>query len=570
MTLLAVMVLIVATGIVPASSETVPSDLEVFTIEHLILQTIRTAYVDTVGTVDLIKGAIGGMMDQLDPHSSFMEPETASEFKEKIRGDFQGIGITFSIMDDKKITVIESIPGGPSEQVGITSRDKIVRIDGKSAVGIPQDSVKVLLRGPAGSQVKVSVERPGEDNLMEFTIVRDRIMLSSVSHSYMIDEETGYLAITQFSINTQDDVIRALKKLDALGMKRLVLDLRNNSGGSLEAAVGVVNLFINSGVVVYTRGKRELDNNTWNAAPLENQKTYTNIPMIVMINHASASASEIVAGALQDHDRALIVGQTSFGKGLVMNPFPLVSTRRKNFGTLMLSVAHYYTPSGRLIQRPYENGRDEYIKEGLDDIDPNDPDSLHVSGPVFHTDLGREVYGGGGITPDIRLERPQQLNELEAQLRGTHVFFKFADDYLRRHDDVPKYFDEFLLGYDISDEEMERFKTFAADDGIEIDTRPRIMSDLDGLMEDYDVTPETRQKLVECLESSGEVLSASLFDQSRPFIDRMIKQEIARMKWGSEARYRVWHTEDTELISALSCFEDASELLAQRLAIGDL
>lgn len=564
------MVLAVTIGVVPASSDSTIGDLEVFTIEHLILQTIRSAYVDSIGTADLIKGAIDGMMDQLDPHSSFMEPETASEFKEKIRGDFQGIGITFSIMDDKKITVIEAIPGGPSEQVGITSRDKIVRIDGKSAVGIPQDSVKVLLRGPAGSQVKVGVERPGEDRLMEFTIVRDRIMLNSVSHSYMIDDETGYLAITRFSINTQDDVIRALKKLDALGMKRLVLDLRNNSGGSLEAAVGVVNLFINNGVVVYTRGKRELDNNTWNAAPLENQKTYTNLPMIVMINHASASASEIVAGALQDHDRALIVGQTSFGKGLVMNPFPLVSRSRKNFGTLMLSVAHYYTPSGRLIQRPYENGKDEYIREGLDDIDPNDPDSLHVDAPVYHTDLGREVYGGGGITPDIRLERPRQLNEFEVQLRDTHVFFKFADNYLRRRDDVPKYFDEFLIGYDLPEDELERFRTFAIGEGIEIDTRPQIMSDLDNLMDEYDVSQDTRQKLVECLETSGEELSASLFDQSRPYIERMIKQEIARMKWGSEARYRVWHTEDTELISALACFEDATELLAQRLAIGDL
>ncbi|MCE5250619.1 S41 family peptidase [bacterium] len=545
-------------------------ELDIFQLETLILDRVRRAYVDSISGTELLQGAVDGMIKKLDPHSSYMPRSTADDFSEKIRGDFEGVGITFAILDNK-ITVIEVVEGGPSEMAGLLSRDKIVKIDNKSVLGIKEDKVKDLLRGPSGSTVTVHVERPGEDKLLKFTITRDKVNINSVTHAYMIDDKTGYISLTRFTIKTQDDVAKALDKLKAMGMQRLVLDLRNNSGGSLEAAVSVVNFFINRGTVVYTKGRRDSDNNTWNASPSEKYTSYTTIPLIVMINHYSASASEIVAGALQDHDRALIVGQTSFGKGLVMNPFPLVTRlNKKNFGTLMLSVAHYYTPSGRLIQRPYDNGRDDYIKEGFDDVDPNAADSSKVGKPVYYTDLGRNVYGGGGITPDRVIEIPPKLNEYESALRGTHIFFEFANDYLIRHNDIPVYFEDFLLQYRIPENEFERFKKYAIDRNITSGDTIPFNTDLEKFLQKYEIPEDMIDGMIKNIKESGHSVSLTLFEESRHFIEREIKQEIARIKWGSEARYRIWHTDDTELINTLTFFDEASELLAKRLAIGNL
>ena len=447
-----------------------------------------------------------------------------------------------------------------------------MKIDDKNAVGINEDAVREKLRGEPGSKVNVHVERPGEDKLLKFTIVRDSINMNSVSHSYMIDDATGYIALTRFTINTQNDVGDALTKLKAMGMKRLILDLRNNSGGSLDAAVGVVNFFINKGVIVYTKGKRIEEDKVWEARDYGNNQSYRDIPLIVMINHGSASASEIVAGALQDHDRALIVGQTSFGKGLVMNQYPLRnSLTQKDFGTLVLSVARYYTPSDRLIQRSYENGKDQYIQEGLDDIDPNAADSSKAGRPIYYTDLGRKVYGGGGITPDITLEPSKRLNSLEKSLRSTHVFFEFADDFLLKNNDIPKYFDEFLLNYSITEDELERFKQFALeyDENIKDDVAP-LKNELTELLREYNIEENSRDIVLNSFNEAGINLEESLFQTSKHFIEREIKQEIARMIWGSEARYRIWHTDDIELITTLSYFDEASDLLSRRLAIGDL
>ncbi|MBT4484902.1 MAG: S41 family peptidase, partial [Candidatus Latescibacteria bacterium] len=391
--------------------------LEKISVQQKIFDNVRKSYVDTtLGENTLIDGAIQGMIDKLDPHSSYMPPKRASDFTEKIRGGFEGVGISFAIFDGK-ITVIQVIEGGPSEAAKIKSRDRIVKIDGKNVIGISNEEVKKLLRGEQKSKVSVHVERPGEDELLKFTITRDRIKLNSVSHAYMLDGETGYLAVTNFTIKTNYDVGRTLKKLKEQGMKKLVFDLRNNSGGSLEAAMHVVDYFISDGLIVETRGPREKgENREWFAT---GYAAYTEIPMIVLINHGSASASEIVAGALQDHDRALTVGQTSFGKGLVMRPITITGDSGKNLGSLMLSVAHYYTPSGRLIQRPYNNGKEEYIKEGFDSIDLNAADLAKGDKPVFHTDLGREVYGGGGITPDRQIVPLPRLNMMESALKRT-------------------------------------------------------------------------------------------------------------------------------------------------------
>jgi carboxyl-terminal processing protease len=538
-------------------------------IQNYILEKVRSDYVDSINVATLFDGAIQGMIDKLDPHSSYMEPETANDFSERINGEFAGIGITFVIINNK-ITVMDLIEGGPSAAAGLKSRDKIVQIDGKDAIGIAQDSVKVRLRGTPGSQVTVLVERPGMQKPFSILIKRGIIEMNSVSHAYMLDKSTGYIALSRFSVKTPEDVVKALTMLKSKGMTRLVLDLRNNSGGLLDSAVNVVNLFIKQGKIVYTLGRKKSNDHEWKAL---GNAPFPDIPMIVMINHGSASASEIVAGALQDHDRALIVGQTSFGKGLVMNPYPLKMPDTNNpgavksLGTVILTTSRYYTPSGRLIQRPYDKGRDEYIKDGYDDKDMNASDSTRVGKPVFHTDLGRDVYGGGGISPDVILTPLKRLNELELALRNSNLYFEFADDYLLRNNDVPKDFTSFLTGYRISSNELENFRKFIELKGIHIDSLSHFNEDLKKLTDKYGISPENAAVISKTLNEGGGDPDKTLFERSIPTIERELKQEIARMVWGSEERYRVWHAADIELDGAIGSFDMANDLLTRRLAL---
>ncbi|MFC1485408.1 S41 family peptidase [Candidatus Latescibacterota bacterium] len=539
--------------------------LQKMNVQSQIANYVRIDYVDSIDINRLWDGAIQGMIEALDPHSSYMPPDTYDDFREKIRGNFQGIGITFSVINDT-ITVIDVIPGGPSEKAGLRTRDRIVRIDRESAVGLDSDEIKNRLRGPADSKVMVDVIRPGIEKSLPFPITRDRVEMNSVSHSYILDEQTGYIAISSFTLLTHLDVQRALAELKMQKMKRLVLDLRGNSGGSLDAAIKVVDCFIKDGVIVSTKGKKGIEEQVWRATGRAN---YADIPMVVMINHGSASASEIVAGALQDHDRALIVGQTSFGKGLVMNPY-ILRQADENLGTLMLTIARYYTPSGRLIQRPYNGTREEYIQEGIDDYDPNAEEEDKSDRPVFRTDLNREVYGGGGITPDRVLERNTSLNEFERDIRQTNLLFQFADEYLLRNHDIPRRFNQFLAEYRITGEEIERFYAFVTENGITSGEKTPLYDDIKGLLEKNTITGAQVAAVESSFVANGIDIHETLFTQSRDFIEREIKMELARMIWGSDSRYRIWDTSDIELMGALTYFDEAEELLNQRLAIGKL
>lgn len=538
-------------------------------IQQYIMAYVRNEYVDSLSTSDLLDGAIEGMINKLDPHSSYLPPQAADDFSERIRGEFAGIGITFTMINNK-ITVIDVVEGGPSEAAGLRSRDKIVKIDGKDAKGISQDAIKERLRGIPGSKVTVHIERPGRQNLMEVTITRNTVDVNSVSHSYMLDATTGYVSLTRFSVKTRSDVEQALAKLKDKGMKRLILDLRNNSGGVLDSAVGVVSLFIKDGKIVYTQGRKKTNDRVWNAS---GDAPYPDLPLIVMINHASASASEIVAGALQDHDRALIVGQTSFGKGLVMNPIRLSSPdprspgKNTTLGTLMLSVSRYYTPSGRLIQRPYDGNRDDYIKEAFDDIDPNAADSSKIGKPVFKTDLGRNVYGGGGITPDVTLTPLRRLNPLERTIRNSNLSFEFADDYYlnQKNVNIPEDFTAYLAQYRISASDIGKFRTFIIGKGVNIDSLSTFGEEFDKFIAKYDIPIETVKKMKRVLSEDKANPDENLFERSASFIERELKQEIARIKWGPEERYRVWHQDDTELAAAMALFPQSEELLAARL-----
>ncbi len=576
----ALIVLTLLSLTIPAWSQAAPIPLsysDKLMIQQYILTYVRNEYVDSIGTSELLDGAISGMIDKLDPHSSYMPPEQATDFAERIQGGFAGIGITF-VLSDNKILVIDVVEDGPSEAVGIRSSDKIVQIDGKDVSGLAPDgdkeklqtAIKEKLRGKPGSKVTVLIERPGQTSPVKTVITRNWVELNSVSHAYMLDRTTGYVALTRFSVNTKSDVEKALARLKDAGMERCVLDLRNNSGGVLDAAVGVTSLFIKEGKIVYTLGRKKAGNYTWNAS---GKAPYPDLPLIVMVNHGSASASEIVAGALQDHDRALIVGQTSFGKGLVMNPIRLTAPDIMNngktvaLGTLMLSVSRYYTPSGRLIQRPYTGSRDEYIKEGFDDIDLNAADSSKADRPVYHTDLGRNVYGGGGITPDITLAPLEKLNALERALRNTNLCFEFATEYRLRHTDIPKDFNAFLSGYRIPANELESFRTFIQSRGVAVDSLSAFGGELQKLFAKYDIPDNALQQVTQELTRSKLNPDSNLFERSLPFVERELKQELARMVWGAEQRYRVWHVADTELTETVAHFEQAKQLLASRLAL---
>ncbi|MCL5020299.1 MAG: S41 family peptidase, partial [Bacteroidetes bacterium] len=300
-------------------------------------------YVDNVDTQKLTDAAISGMLSQLDPHSVYIPAKDVRQISEDFRGSFDGVGIEYDVVNDT-LLVVSPIAGGPSELVGIQAGDKIITIDGKSAIGITRDEVQKKLRGPKGTKVTVTVVRAGVDKPMDFTIIRNKIPIYSVTAAFMFNKDVGYVYINRFAETTGSELANALAKLKSEGMKELVLDLRDNPGGLLDQAVSVASDFLPQGkTIVYTKGRIPEANEYFTSSG----GAYTKLPLILLVNGGSASASEIVSGAMQDLDRGLIVGETTFGKGLVQRQFSL-----DDGSAVRITIARYYTPSGRLIQRP--------------------------------------------------------------------------------------------------------------------------------------------------------------------------------------------------------------------------
>jgi carboxyl-terminal processing protease len=363
-----------------------------------VMQIIDLAYVDSVDMDDVVSGAIEKSLRDLDPHSAYIPAEEVEKANEPLEGSFEGIGVSFQVMDDT-ILVISPTPGGPSEKLGILSGDKIVKIDGVEATGdtINSEWVFKKLRGKKGTIVEVSVYRKGKKDLLDFRIVRDKIPLNSIDASFMADDMIGYVRLNRFSKTSMEEFNEALTRLKAEGMKKLILDLRGNSGGFLNTAVELADEFLSTGrLIVYTEGLHS-PRQDFNATTTGGFETGR---LVVIIDEASASASEIVAGAVQDWDRGLVIGRRSFGKGLVQRPFNL-----RDGSVVRLTTARYYTPSGRSIQRPYENGTEEYYDDFSERFEHGEylhadsikfPDSLR-----YTTKQGRVVFGGGGIMPDV-------------------------------------------------------------------------------------------------------------------------------------------------------------------------
>jgi len=379
-----------------AADDKVPDHYKAFTAA---LSAIETNYVEKIDSDRLVYGAVRGMLSTLDPHSSFYDPREYARMRERQEGHYYGIGIEITAIDSDVIAQ-KVFEGSPSAKAGMRQGDVLARIAGEdtkswncAAPGDCTDRAMKKLRGARGTPVQISLRRRGYKELIPVELVRDEILIPTVPASFMIDQTTGYVQLRDFGEATDRDLRRALQSLSSKGMRQLLLDIRNNPGGPLDQAIKVVNEFTPRGkMIVYTRGRIANSDQDYRAI---DDGAFTNIPIVLMANRSSASASEIVTGALQDHDRAYVVGETTFGKALVQSVY-----RISGGAGLALTTAHYYTPSGRLIQRPWDTSFDEYQTYTMKDQDANKP---HSASDLKHTDAGRPVYSGGGIEPDRRV-----------------------------------------------------------------------------------------------------------------------------------------------------------------------
>lgn len=362
-------------------------------------QAISSLYVDTVNESSLVEGAIRGMLQRLDPHSTYLTAKESRSATESLGGSFDGIGVQFNMVEDT-LVVLQPVVNGPSERVGILAGDRIVEVDGTVIAGVKmsRDSIMGMLRGKRGTKVRLGIVRRGIAGMQHFTVTRDRIPVTTIDASYMIRAGVGYVRISSFGRTTHDELMQGLDSLSRKGMKTLILDLQENGGGYLDAAIDIANEFLGKDdLIVYTEGRRA-NRKDFKA---NGKGKYQNLKLIVLVNEYSASAAEIVSGAIQDHDRGIIVGRRTFGKGLVQRPIPF-----PDGSMIRLTVAHYYTPSGRCIQKPYvkgdNKGYEEDIEKRFEHGELYSADSIHFDEKQKFQTLRkhRTVYGGGGIMPD--------------------------------------------------------------------------------------------------------------------------------------------------------------------------
>src|SRR5687768_1979986 len=364
------------------AQDQIPDQYKVFTAA---LSAVEANYVGKVESDRLVYSAITGMLQTLDPHSSFMDPRSYAQMRERQEGRYYGLGISINVIDGE-ITVFSLFEGSPAYQKGLRRGDVIAQIEGEDTKGWTSDQAVRKLRGPRGTPVKIAIKRTGYEKLIPLEVVRDEIHIPTVRAAFMIDATTGYVLLSEFGENSDAELGRALRDLSSRGMRRLVFDLRGNPGGALDQAIKISNRFLPRGdLIVYTRGRVPNSDQDYRATQATD---YLDLPLITLVNRNSASASEIVSGALQDHDRALVVGETTFGKALVQSVY-----RVSQGAGVAVTTARYYTPSGRLIQRPWDGSFDEYLTYTLREQDAN---KAHKPEDLKYTDAGRRVYSGGG------------------------------------------------------------------------------------------------------------------------------------------------------------------------------
>jgi carboxyl-terminal processing protease len=435
-----------------ATQDRVPDHYKTFTAA---LATIQSQYAEEVESDRLVYGAINGMLQTLDPHSSFMDPKSYAQMRERQEGRYYGLGVTIQAPNGD-ITAVRVFEGSPAHDKGIRRGDVIAEIEGQTTKGWTTEDAVAKLRGPKGTIVNIGIRRKGLEQLIPVAVNRDQVSIPSLSAVFMIDRETGYVGITDFAEHTDEDLGAALESLSKKGMKRLVLDLRSNPGGQLDQAIRITNRFVPKGaMVVYTRGRVPNSDQDYRAT---DTPEYTSIPMITLVNRSSASASEIVSGALQDYDRSLIIGETTFGKALVQSVY-----RISGGAGLALTTARYYTPSGRLIQRPWDGTFDEYLTYTMKDQSQRS----YSADQLKYTTGGRKVYSGGGIEPDERFDGPLEgfnPTRFGRSIFNRGLFASFAEQFYYEGDTRPGTkapgFKYVKKGFDVDAAMVQDFKAF--------------------------------------------------------------------------------------------------------------
>jgi carboxyl-terminal processing protease len=485
-----------------------------------ILALVEDEYVGESDSKELVEDAVDGMLRALDPHSNYLSADSFSEMRDEQRGRFHGLGIQITKRGpDKPLTIISPIDDTPADRAGLLSGDVISEIEGQPTIDLTVQQAVRLLKGDKGTKVTITIERPGSESPFPVTIERDEIPIQSLRVSYMVEPGVGVVRIANFNNTTATELDEALATLTEQGMDRLILDLRGNPGGLLDQAVQVGERFLPEGkLIVYTRGRIPGSNQDFVA---KSRDPWVDLPLVVLVDGASAS-SEIVSGAIQDHDRGLVVGETTFGKGLVQRVIPL-----RGGGALAVTTAKYYTPTGRLIQRDYTDLDDYYlggeeIEPGGDEIEDEEdaaPPQPRATEPVegrevFFTPTGRKVYGGGGITPDYTV-KSERSPDLLFELRRDNLIFGYSVAYVSKHPDLQKSF--------VADEEMiTEFKEFLKSREFEY--------------EDEQFTTE--------LEA----------------ISLRLRAQIARIKWDQAEESRIIARADAQIQRALELFDEAEKL----------
>ncbi len=505
--------------LVPAAAQTPSATAQKF---DALLNMIQYAYVDSVNQDKISDDAIRALLKELDPHSTYIAADELKEVNEPLVGKFEGIGVQFNILDDT-IMVTQTISGGPSEKLGIRAGDRIVKIDGNSVanIGIKNNDVLKKLRGDKGTKVNVSIFRRGEKNLIEYTIVRDKIPLYSVDATYMATPTVGYIKISRFADSTVDEFKDALEKLKLQGMKNLIVDLTGNGGGYLNRAIELADESLGSGKrIVYTEGRNSArqDNFATNTGGFETGK------LIMLVDESSASASEIVTGAVQDWDRALVIGRRTFAKGLVQKPFPL-----PDGSAVRLTIARYHTPSGRCIQKPYEPGDEKYemdLSLRYQHGELYSADSIKFNDTLkYKTDAGRIVYGGGGIMPDIFVPLDTSMSsKYYDELRRAGVLNDFTLSYVDEHRA------ELLAKY----------------------------PDVFAFKKDFDMNADFMAKFTDYADKKKVKKDDAGYKTSEELIKTQLKALIARDLWNTNAYFVIINDINQFYIKALKCMDDNS------------
>lgn len=535
------------------SKDNIYEDFEKF---KEILFSAQKNYLEEVDTSQLMEAAIIGMLSELDPHSTYMTAEEMKRINEEFDASFDGIGVEFDIINDT-ITIISPIADGPSEKLGIMAGDKIVKIDGVNSVGIKREEVPKKLKGPKGTQVVVDIKRNGVKDLINFTIKRDKIPLFTLDAKYMVEgTDIGYISMGRFAATTHEEMAKAAAELKEQGMKKLILDLRGNPGGYMNQAILMVDEFIKRGdTIVFTKGRKREFSETHLATDFGD---YEDLPLIVLINGGSASASEIVSGAIQDLDRGLIVGQTSYGKGLVQRQYPV-----RDGSAYRLTISKYYTPSGRCIQRPYKD-KDEYrklvgrleLEEGentalnlekyrkklleskkkegkLSDKDADETIDLD-SIDLHYTKTGRYVIGGGGVIPDyiVKPDTNSRWTPFVSSLFGKSIFNDFISNYM----------------------------TSSAGNALKL----KYKNNFSDFYKNYSVDGGAWTEFETLAKSKVEEWKADDIKKDEKEVKLYLKALIAKQIWDRSKQIQVFSQRDLQLQKAITLFPEAIKLTEQR------